>query len=126
MKTILNTVTFLPLIAIRPRVAAQAAADEESDDWLWESPLAVARSPMVNTEDAAHCLKKFTEEAVKPFGCDLDLQVDRTADLLRQMLRKYKNPGFDITKHLCVEFKDELGVDAGGVSREFFHLLMKG
>ena len=45
--------------------------------------------------------------------------------MLKQMLRKYKNPSFEITKHLCIKFVDELGIDAGGVSREYFHLLMK-
>ena len=37
------------------------------------------------------------------------------------MLWKYKNPGFDVTRPLCVEFVGE----AGGVMREFFHLLME-
>lgn len=41
------------------------------------------------------------------------------------MLKKYKNPGFDTTRSLCVKFVDEFGVDAGGVTREFFHLLME-
>ena len=41
------------------------------------------------------------------------------------MLRRYKYPSFDITKPLSVEFKYELGVDAGGVTRELFHLLME-
>ena len=62
---------------------------------------------------------------MKPFGCDLDVEVDRNTDILKQMLRKYKNPSFDITKRLCIEFVDELGIDAGGVSREYFHLLME-
>lgn len=62
---------------------------------------------------------------MKPIGCDLELEVDRNTDLLKQILRKYKNPGFDITKHLCTEFKDEMGVDAGGVTRECFYLLME-
>lgn len=70
-------------------------------------------------------LKKFTAGAVKPFACDVNLQVDRNTDLLKQMLRKYKNPGFDVTRPLCVEFVNELGVDAGGLTREFFHLLME-
>lgn len=35
--------------------------------------------------------KAFTEEAVKPFGSDIDVQVDR-------------NPSFDTPKRLCVEF----------------------
>ena len=62
---------------------------------------------------------------MKPFGCDLDVEVDRNTDILKQMLRKYENPGFDITKRLCIKFVDELEIDAGGVSREYFHLLME-
>lgn len=96
-------------------------SSKEDDEWLWDSPLAV----IANAKFPANSLKAFTEEAVKPFGCDLDLEVDRNRDILKQMLRKYKNPSFDITKRLCVEFVDELGIDAGGVSREYFHLLME-
>lgn len=63
---------------------------------------------------------------MKPFGCDLDVEVDRNTDILKQMLRKCKNPSSDINKCLCIEFVDELGIiDAGGVSREHFHLLME-
>ena len=92
---------------------------------LWKTPLAVVHAAIVNIDDAAHCLKAFTKEAMKPIGCDLELEVDRNTDLLKQMLRKYKNPGFDIIKHLCIAFKDEMGVDAGGVTREYFYLLME-
>ena len=94
---------------------------KEDEEWLWDTPLAA----MANAKVPAKSLKAFTEEAVKPFGCDLDVVVDRNTDILKQMLRKYKNPSFDITKRLCVEFVDEVGIDAGGVSREFFHLLME-
>lgn len=55
----------------------------------------------------------------------MDVQVDRNSDMLKQMIRKYKHPDFDITKPLNVQFVDEIGVDAGGVTREFFHLLME-
>ena len=41
------------------------------------------------------------------------------------MLQKYKNPRLGVTQPLCVEFVGEAGVDAGGVTREFFHLLME-
>ncbi len=40
-------------------------------------------------------------------------------------LRKYKKPAFDITKPPNVEFSVEFGVDGGGPSREYFHLLME-
>ena len=49
----------------------------------------------------------------------------RSTDLLKQVIRKYKHPAFDITKPLCVEFVNELALDGGGVSREFFHLVME-
>ena len=98
-----------------------AESSKDDDAWLWDTPLAaiaIAKVP-------ANSLKAFIEAAVKPFGCDLDVEVDRNTDILKQMLRKYKNPSFDITKRLCIEFVDELGIDAGGVSREYFHLLME-
>ena len=71
----------------------------------------------MKTDNAVMSLKNFTAEAVKPFACEMNVQVHRNTDLVKQILRKYKNPGFDITRPLCVEFVDELGVDAGGVTR---------
>lgn len=85
----------------------------------------MAHSAIIDIDDVAHCLIAFAKEAMKPIGCNLELEVDRNTDFLKQMLRKYKNPGFDITKHLSIEFKDEMGLDAGGVTREYFHLLME-
>ncbi|XP_044179386.1 uncharacterized protein LOC122960892 [Acropora millepora] len=114
---VLEDTTFCP--------SADQVADDNKDDWLWETPLAVAHSAIIDIDDVAHCLIAFAKEAMKPIGCDLELEVDRNTDLLKQMLRKYKNPGFDITKHLSIEFKDEMGLDAGGVTREYFHLLME-
>lgn len=94
-----------------------------SDEDQWNAPL--ASSVIVKAEDALSSLHSFTTQTVKRFGCEIDLEVDREIDLLKQMLRKYKNPGFDVTRPLCVEFVGEAGVDAGGVTREFFHLLME-
>ena len=94
-----------------------------SDEDQWNAPL--ASSAIVKAEDALYSQKSFTTQAVKRFGCEIDLEVDRENDLLKQMLRKYKNPGFDVTRPLCVEFVGEAGVHAGGVTREFFHLLME-
>ena len=78
--------------------SADQVADDNKDDWLWETSLAVAHSAIIDIDDGAHCLKAFTKEDIKPIiGCDLEIEVDRNTDLLKQMLRKYKNPGFDIT-----------------------------
>lgn len=83
------------IIAFCP--SADQVADDNKDDWLWETPLAVAHSAIIDIDDGAHCLKEFTKEAMKPIGCDLELKGDRNTDLLKQMLRKYKNPGIDIS-----------------------------
>lgn len=74
--------------------------NSDQDEWLWNTPLAAL--PIMKTDNAVMSLKKFTAEALKPFGCDMDVHVYRNTDLLKQMLRKYKNPGFDITRPLCV------------------------
>ena len=92
-----------------------------SDEDQWNAPL--ASSAIVKAEDAVSSLNSFTTQAVKRFGCEIDLLVDRENDLLKQMVRKYKNPGCDVTRPLCVEFVGEAGVDAGGVTREFFSLV---
>ena len=107
-------------------MVARTYADNDCsdpEDWIWNSPLAT--SIIVKADDVAESLRKFTTEAVKPFALDMELEVDRSCDLLMQMLRRYKHPSFDITRLLCVEVKDELGFDAGGVKRELFHLLME-
>lgn len=59
------------------------------------------------------------------FGLELEIEIDRNKDLLQQMIRKYKNPAFDITKPLSVSFVDEPGLDGGGLTREYFHMLMQ-
>jgi hypothetical protein len=58
------------------------------------------------------------------FNVEIDVQVKRESDILPQMLRKYKNPQFDLRKPLNIEFVNELGVDGGGLTREFFCILM--
>ena len=49
----------------------------------------------------------------------MDVQLNRKHDILAQCIRKYKNPSFDITKPLNVQFVgvDEQGIDAGGITR---------
>ncbi len=55
----------------------------------------------------------------------MEVEIDRNADILHQTIRKYKNPAFDVTKPLSVSFTDEPGLDGGGLTREYFHLLMQ-
>jgi len=56
-------------------------SDEE--DWMWNLPLTA--STIVNANDAAESLRKFTTEAVKPLA--MQLEVDKSSDL-KQMLRR--------------------------------------
>ena len=89
---------------------------ESSDDFLeqcaWDIPLADKNLAKIS-------LQKFVEEGVQTFHVDMDVQVKRDVDILTQMIRKYKNPAFDIRKPFNVEFKDEFGIDSGGPTREF-------
>ena len=57
----------------------------------------------------------------------MDLQLNQKHGILPQMIRKYKNPSFDITKPLKDQFvgADEQGIDAGGITREHFYFLME-
>lgn len=78
---------------------------------MWNLPLTA--STIVNADDAAESPREFTAEAVKPLA--MQLEVDKSSDL-KQMLRRYKYPSFDLTRPLCVEIKE---------TREGFHLLME-
>lgn len=70
-------------------------------------------------------LEEFVSAVAGRFGVELEIEIDRKRDLLQQVIRKYKNPAFDITKPLSVSFVGEPGLDGGGLTREFFHLLMQ-
>lgn len=70
-------------------------------------------------------LEKFVSAVAGRFGVELEREIDRKKDLLQQVIRKYKNPAFDITKTLSVSFVGEPGLDGGGLTREYFHLLMQ-
>ncbi|XP_028411996.1 uncharacterized protein LOC114534729 [Dendronephthya gigantea] len=95
--------------------------ESSSDDFLekcaWDTPL--------EENFAKTALQKFVEEGLQTFHVDMDVHVKRDTDILTQMIRKYKNPAFDIRKPLNVEFQDQFGVDSGGPTRELFSLLMK-
>ena len=106
----------------------QNSKDTDSDDTDMEIML---NSPLSSTAlvekngNALDHLQRFVAAAVQQFGQELDVHIDRKSDMLEQVLRKYKNPAFDLRKPLNVCFVGKPGLDAGGVTREFFHLLMK-
>ena len=91
--------------------------DTDSDDTdteiLLNSPL-LSAGIFKNGGDPLDNLHRFVASAVTQFGEELDVHINRNADLLPQVLRKYK---------MC--FVDEPGLDAGGVTREYFYLLMR-
>ena len=53
------------------------------------------------------------------------MSFDRNKDIFEQALGKYKNPSFDLKRPLNVTFEKEPGIDAGGITREYFFSLMK-
>ena len=121
IRTIITNLLFLNLLNLCKNILGCDIADEEED-----MPLAAAS--ILTADEDTEALVKFTRSAVQPFGLEVDLRVTREQDVLPQMIRKYKNPIFDVTKPLNVEFVGlgENGVDAGGITREYFNLLMEG
>ena len=121
IRTIITNLLFLNLLNLCINILGCDIADEEED-----MPLAAAS--ILTADEDTEALVKFTRSAVQPFGVEVDLRVTREQDVLPQMIRKYKNPIFDVTKPLNVEFVGlgENGVDAGGITREYFNLLMEG
>ena len=94
----------------------------EAEEELWDTPLANAL--FHGDSDELQSLKRFVVGAINPFGQELDMFIDRDKDILQQAARKYKKTLFYITRPLNISFQDEPGLDAGGLTREFFHLLM--
>ena len=64
-------------------------------------------------------LEKVVSAVAGRFGGELEIEIDRKKDVLQQVIRKYKNPAFDITKMLSVSFVGEPGLDGGGLTREY-------
>ena len=103
--------------------SSHADANNYSDEEeLWERPLSTCF--FRNDSTGLESLKRFTSSAVSSFGDELDLVIDRKKDVLEQAARKYKNSSFDVTRPLNVSFKGESGLDAGGLTREYFQLLI--
>ena len=99
------------------------ASDDEldSDVELLYPPLTV----FDDKKNGIQNLEKFVSAVGGRFGLELEIEIDRKRDLLQQVIRKYKNPAFDITKPLSLSFVGEPGLDGGGLMREYFHLLMQ-
>lgn len=110
------------LYLIESEVHGNEDNNEDSDEQSWDTPLSVT---FFQNDSGLQSLRRFVSAVLNQFGEDLDMQLSRNKDILQQALRKYKNPSFDITRPLNVSFVDEPGLDGGGVTREYFHLLMQ-
>ena len=94
---------------------------EDKDDEL-DFPL--ASTHLLPKPDELDSFRSFIYGIINPFGDELNLSVNRNQDILPQALRKYKHPNIDVSKVLNVSFQDEQKLDAGGLTREYFYLLM--
>ena len=72
---------------------------------------------------------QFVTGAVQSHLPEEHLVITRDKSIITQVLRKYKNPRFNLQSPLNIQFQSsgklELGVDAGGPTRAFFHHLMQ-
>ena len=98
--------------------------EESSDDDIWNSTLAETKRIKLNPTDELKC---FVRQVKKGQSAEHFL-ITREKSFINQVIGKYKNPKFDLGCGLTVEFRsfgaDELGVDAGGPTKEFFKELM--
>lgn len=99
--------------------------DESSDEDIWSSPLATHKKVKLSPIEE---LRLFIGR-VKKSQSEEELLITREKSFISQVLRRYKNPRFDLGCNLCVAFRSsgtyELGADAGGPTTEFFYNLMK-
>ena len=88
-------------------------------------PLSVTKIRKLDPLDALH---KFISDVSLAHMPDVDLVITRERNMIAQLLKKYKNPSFNICCPLNVQFISsgvfEIGIDAGGPKREFFNLLI--
>lgn len=72
---------------------------------------------------------QFVTGTMQSFTPEERLVITREKTILDQVLRKYKNPSFNLQSPLNVQFQSsgvfELGVDAVGPVKAFFHHLME-
>ena len=93
-----------------------ADADDSDDTEILMNSRLSSVAILNNSESSLENLQRFVTAVVPRFGDDLDVRINRKTEILPQILRKYKNPAFDITKALNVHFADEPGLDGGGVT----------
>ena len=96
--------------------------DDPDDDPVWDTPL--SSHFFLDDDSGPQSLQRFISSAASSFGYELDLVINRNKDILKQAARKYKNSSVDVTRPLNVSFKEEAGLDAGGLTREYFQLLI--
>ena len=88
-------------------------------------PLSVTKIRKLDSLDALH---KFISDVSLAHMPDVDLVITRERSAIAQLLKKYKNPSFNICCPPNVQFISsgvfEIGIDAGGPKREFFNLLI--
>lgn len=100
--------------------------DEDEDNADWNTPLSAWGMRKLDYHEA---LIQFVTGAVQSHLPEEHLVISRDKSIISQVLRKYTNPRFNLQKSLNIQFQSsgtlELGVDAGGPTREFFYHLMQ-
>ena len=92
---------------------------------LWDLPLASAKSKKLDHLDD---MKTFIGNIARPESLEVDITITRDKGILQQVIRRYKNPQFELGAPLNVQFissgAHEQGIDAGGPTRDFFNMLI--
>ena len=79
--------------------------------------------PLLSARNSAVALASY-QDLMAETGTQT-IQIDRQSpNFLRDVIRIYKRYGFNLKSTPDIEFINEMGVDGGGLTKEYFHLVL--
>jgi hypothetical protein len=79
--------------------------------------------PIASAKNSILALSSYQQQMVET--TTQVIHIDRQSpNFLRDVIKIYKRPGFNLKSTPDIEFNSERGIDGGGLTREFFHLAL--
>ena len=78
---------------------------------------------ILTSRNSTLALNSYRQQMLEA-GTQVITIVRQSPNFLKDVIRMYKRPGFNLKSTLEIEFANERGIDAGGLTREFFHLVL--
>ena len=79
--------------------------------------------PLLSARNSLLALRSYQQQTVET--ATQSIQIDRQSPhFLRDVIRIYKRHGFNPKFTPDIEFNNEIGIDGGGLTKEYFHLVL--